>query len=63
MKFNKARLKEDLRKLGVGLALAGVIGFILPGDKVGFLDGLALVVVGLKLWGFGLLEDKQEDKE
>ncbi len=62
MTFDKIKLKEDLRKLGVGIILTGLVGFVLPGNTVGFWDGLVLIIVGLKFWGIGLLKDTNSDE-
>lgn len=50
-------LQEDLRKIGLVLVGAGIVGVILQGNFYGFL----LVAFGAAAWIFGLTEQRKDD--
>lgn len=49
-------LKEDSRKLGLGLAGGGLLGFILQTDTITTYEAIALIVVGILIWIIGIIE-------
>ena len=45
---------EDMRKIGVAMMIAGVVGVVLSGDTVSVKDGFALIFLGCIIWIVGL---------
>ena len=45
---------EDIRKFGITVALAGLIGVFVSGDTITAEDGLLLFVTGCIIWVIGL---------
>jgi len=56
-------LREDARKIGLGLTSAGVLGYILQFDKVTSSESMLLFVVGMLIWVAALLKPKSDSKD
>ena len=62
IKFDSEALREDSRKVGLGLISAGFLGAVIETDKVTFDESVVLFSVGLLVWIFALIKPKRESK-
>ena len=54
-------LREDARKIGLGLATAGILGFVVQTDKVTSSESTLLFGVGIMIWVLALLKPTESD--
>lgn len=59
--INIESLKEDLRKIGIGLLLAGMIHMAL--NESDMKRGLIVLVIGYIMWAIGLISPTQQEDE
>lgn len=52
--FDETLIKEGLRKVGLFLFGAGIIGIIIGADNVKTVEGAVLVITGTTFWLFGV---------
>lgn len=51
--FNQDALHDDLRKIGIGALLAGIVGMVI--NQVSLLNGLLAIIIGTMFWVAGLV--------
>jgi len=54
-------LREDARKIGLGLTTAGILGFVVQTDKVTSSESTLLFGVGIMIWVLALLKPTESD--
>jgi len=47
-------LADDFRKVGIAIFLAGILGALFLDDKISFLNGFGVTLVGFVIWAVGL---------
>lgn len=52
--FDKKGMREDLRKLGTGFIITGMVGFLVNNDHISAGVGFLIAVLGLIAWVVGL---------
>ena len=60
-RLNENAIREDLRKLGTGVLLSGVIGTFVLDDKIPFFDGILIIIAGLIIWFLGVYGGTQDE--
>jgi len=56
-------LREDARKIGLGLTSTGILGYVLKFDKVTENESMLLFLAGIIIWVAALLKPKSESEE
>jgi len=56
-------LRDDARKVGLGLTTTGVLGFVVQFDKITSHESMLLFVVGMLIWVLALLKPKVDTEE
>lgn len=56
-------LREDSRKIGLGLITAGLLGFVMQSDKVTSYESALLFFVGMIVWMLALLQPSENNTE
>lgn len=62
LKFDKKEAKNDLRKVAVSTFIIGIIGFVLPADKVPKYHGLLISLSATLTWIFALITVRPKKK-
>ncbi|GGM25883.1 hypothetical protein ACFQDN_22175 [Pseudomonas asuensis] len=62
LQFDIEGLREDARKIGQGMIIAGFVGWLIPSDKLPESHSQILFAVGLVLWVFGLIKRRGESE-
>ncbi len=62
--FDREKLKEDFRKVGISMFIAGIIAMLIPKHSGSAYFGALVFLLGICFWVFGLRNtDKTEDKK
>jgi hypothetical protein len=54
-------VREDMRKLGLTLVTVGLIGFIVPTDKITMIPSIIIFSAGVVIWSKGLVVKCDEE--
>lgn len=61
--INNIALREDSRKIGLGLITAGFLGFVMQTDKITSSESVLLFVVGMVIWILALLQPSENESK
>jgi hypothetical protein len=57
------RFREDMRKLGITLITVGLIGFIVPTDKITIFPSILIFSAGVVIWSNGLIVSNNKESK
>jgi len=60
-RLNENAIREDLRKVGTGVLLSGIIDTFVLDDKIPFFDGILIIIAGLIIWLLGVYGGTQDE--
>ena len=61
--IDSVSLREDARKVGLGLVTAGFLGYVLQTDKINPSESMLIFGVGMMIWVLALLKPSENDNE